>query len=246
MPQQLLLVSSSRCHPHGYLDHCEAEVLRLFAGVREVLFVPYARPSGQTHEQYTAAARERFERMGLGLRGIHEFADPRAAAAAAQGVFIGGGNTFVLLRGLYEHGLVDEFRERITAGVPYMGTSAGSNVAGLSVGTSNDMPIVHPPSFAALGVVPFNINPHFPVAKPDPTHRGETREDRIREFHVFNTQLVVALHEDGMLRVEGAHVRLIGDRVAFVFRQGQEVAVIEPGPVPADVLSPPGKGPGES
>jgi dipeptidase E len=119
-----------------------------------------------------------------------------------------------------------------------MGTSAGSNVAGFSVGTSNDMPIVHPPSFAALGVVPFNINPHFPVAKPDPTHRGETREDRIREFHVFNPQPVVALHEDGMLRVDGAHMTLIGERNASVFRQGREVAVIEPGPVPADVFRP--------
>jgi dipeptidase E len=170
--------------------------------------------------------------MGLRLRGIHEPADPRAAVAAAEAVFIGGGNTFVLLRDLYEHGLIDGLREQIAAGMPYLGTSAGSNVAGLTIGTSNDMPIVHPPSFAALGAVPFNINPHFPVIPPDPTHHGETREDRIREFHVFNPQAVVALHEDGMLRIEGPHVTLVGQRPALVFRPGQDVAAIQPGPVP--------------
>lgn len=231
MPRQLLLVSSSRCHPHGYLDHCEAEMRLLFAELNEVLFVPYARPAGQTHDAYTAIARERFARMGLGLRGLHEFPDPRTAVAEAQGVFIGGGNTFVLLRDLYEMGLLEELRRRIDAGMPYMGTSAGSNVAGLSIGTSNDMPIVQPESFLALGVVPYNLNPHFPAAKPDPTHRGETREDRLREFHVFNAQPVVAIHEDGMLRIEGSRTTLIGQRDALVFRRGQEVQSLAPGAV---------------
>ena len=238
MPPQLLLVSSSRCHPHAYLDHCEAEVRQLFAAGIEILFIPYARPSGQTHEQYTTVARQRFERMGFGLRGIHEFADPRAAVAEAQGVFIGGGNTFVLLRDLHLQDLIKSLRERIAEGMPYMGTSAGSNVAGLSMGTSNDMPIVHPPSFTALGAVAFNINPHFPLAPPDPTHKGETREDRIREFHVFNAQPVVALYEDGMLRVEGGHIRLIGERHALLFRPGQPIEVIQPGSLPADLLAP--------
>jgi dipeptidase E len=174
--------------------------------------------------------------MGLRLRGVHEVADPRAAVAAAEGVFIGGGNTFVLLRDLYEHDLVAELRTRITAGMPYAGTSAGSNVAGLSLGTSNDMPIVYPPSFAALGVVPFNVNPHYPHTPPEATHQGETREDRIREFHVFNKQPVVALHEDGMLRIEGTAVTLVGRRHALVFRPGQDVEAIQPGKVPANVL----------
>jgi len=237
MSRQLLLASSSRCHPHGYLDHCEAEVRRLFAGVGEVLFVPYARPGGQTHEQYTDVARARFARMGLGLRGLHEFADPRAAVAAAQGVFIGGGNTFVLLRDLHALDLVAELRNRIADGMPYLGTSAGSNVAGPSIGSSNDMPIVQPATFVALGVVPYNLNPHFPATKPDPTHRGETREDRLREFHVFNAQPVVALHEDGMLRVEGARTTLIGQRDALIFRPGQEVQAIPPGTVLEDVMT---------
>ncbi len=237
MPQQLLLVSSSRCHPHNYLDHCEMEVRRLFSDVSEVLFVPYARPAGLTHEECTTAARERFEKMGLNLNGIHQFPNPRSAILKAAGLFIGGGNTFVLLRDLYKHDLVAVLQERIGAGMPYLGTSAGSNVAGLSIGTSNDMPIVQPPSFVALGVVPFNINPHFPSAKPDPTHKGETREGRIREFHYFNRQPVVALHEDGMLRIEGSNIKLIGQRDALVFRPGQDASVIQPGRVPANVLT---------
>jgi dipeptidase E len=236
MPLQLLLVSSSRCDPHDYLDHCAVEIQELFGGVGEVLFVPYARPAGHTHEQYTAVAKDRFAKMGLGLRGIHEFVGPLTAVVAAQGVFIGGGNTFVLLRDLYAYELVAELRKRITAGMPYMGTSAGSNVAGLSIGTSNDMPIVHAPSHAALGVVPFNINPHYPTARPDPTHKGETRADRIREFHVFNSQPVVALHEDGMLRVDGTNIRLAGKRDALVFRPGQDAVAINPGPVSASLL----------
>ncbi len=239
MARHLLLVSSSRCHPRGYLDHCEAEVRQLFSGVSEVLFVPYARPGGNTHDEYTAVAETRFKQMGIGLKGIHEFSDARAAVAAAQGVFIGGGNTFVLMRDLHKFDLLDELRIRIAGGMPYMGTSAGSNVAGRSIGTSNDMPIVQPASFIALGAVPFNLNPHFPVAKPDPTHRGETREDRLREFHFFNSQPVVALHEDGMLRVEGGRLTLVGERDALVFRPGQDVQRIEPGPVlEDDLLSP--------
>lgn len=236
MSLQLLLASSSRCHPQGYLDHGETEFRRLFADVSEVLFVPYARPGGRSHAEYTAAARERFERAGQRLKGIEEFANPRDAMATAQGVFVGGGNTFVLLRDLYHYGLVEPLRERITAGMAYMGTSAGSTIAGLTIGTSNDMPIVHPPSFAALAAVPFNINPHFPLAKPDPTHKGETREDRLGEFHVFNKQPVVALHEDGMLRIEGSRTLLIGRRPALVFQPDQDVVAIEPGPVPQTLL----------
>lgn len=231
MQKQLLLISSSRCHPHGYLDHCEAEVLDLFSGVDEVLFVPYARPAGHTHDEYTGVARKRFEGMGKRLAGIHEHADPRAAIAAAQGVFIGGGNTFVLLRDLYAQELVTALRERIAAGMPYMGTSAGSNVAGLTVGTSNDMPIVHPRSFDSIGAVPFNINPHYPSTPPDPTHQGETRDDRIAEFHVFNTQPVIALHEDGMLRIRGDEMHLIGDRHALLFRSGDKADHISPGQI---------------
>ncbi len=237
MARQLLLVSSSQSHPHGYLDHCEAELRSLFAGVREVVFVPYARPAGKTHDEYTAVARDRFQTIGIELRGLHEFAHPPEALARAAGVFIGGGNTFVLLRDLLQFELLDILRRRIADGMPYMGTSAGSNVAGISIGTSNDMPIVAPPTFEAIGAVPFNLNPHFPAAPPDPTHRGETREDRLAEFHVFNVQPVVALHEDGMLRVDGNTITLHGEREALIFRPDQAVQRIRPGQtLPTDLL----------
>ena len=233
----LLLVSSSRSDPHGYLDHCEEQVRALFDGVDEILFVPFARPSGMSHDAYTQVARDRFQKMGIAVSGVHERSDPIEAVLSVGGVFTGGGNTFVLLRDLYERGLLPILRERIAEGMPYMGTSAGSNIAGLSIGTSNDMSIVHPPSFDALKAVPFNLNPHYPAAKPDPTHKGETRDDRIREFHLFNDQPVVALHEDGMLQIAGGRGTLVGDRVAYVFEKDQPRSTLDPGPLPAGLFT---------
>jgi dipeptidase E len=227
--RKLLLVSSSRCHPFGYLEHCETELRRLFADVSEVLFVPYARPDGASHDEYTEVARSRFHEMGFALRGVHQFADPRDVISKAQGVFVGGGNTFVLLRDLYAADLLEPLRNRIASGMPYMGTSAGSNIAGQTIGTSNDMPIVYPPDFAALGIVPFNLNPHFPKSKPDPTHRGETRETRISEFHCYNELPVVALYEDSMIRIEGDNISLVGDSDAIVFRPNEPAERIPPG-----------------
>lgn len=221
MSRNLLLVSSSRCHPAEYLDHCSGEMAHLFSDIDEIVFVPYARPGGITHDEYTQSVRERFADIGISVRGIHEFARPAEEMDSARGVFIGGGNSFVLLKAMYENRLMEALRQLIQRGIPYMGTSAGSNIAGLTIGTSNDMPIVHPPTLDALGVVSFNINPHYPAAAPDPTHCGETRDDRIGEFHCFNDQPVLALHEDGMLSVEGSEMRLIGKRPAYVFRAGR-------------------------
>jgi dipeptidase E len=172
--------------------------------------------------------------MGIELKGIHEFNNATHAIEAAEGVFVGGGNTFVLLRQLYEQDLMPVLRRRIDQGMPYLGTSAGTNVAGISIGSSNDMPIVFPPSFDGLAVVPFNINPHFPRSKPDPKHRGETREQRIAEFHFFNEQDVICLHEDGMLRVCHGTTTLIGDSPAYRFRRGQKPETLEPGGVLQD------------
>ena len=230
MSPNLLLASSSRCHPYDYLDHCHDPIRRLFADVSEIVFVPYARPGGISHDEYTQVARRKFAQFDIRVKGIHESDTPSETILRAEGVFVGGGNTFVLLQALYDHDLITTLSQRINEGMPYMGTSAGSNIAGLTIGTSNDMPIVQPKSLQALGVVPFNINPHFPTAPPDPTHRGETRADRIQEFHIFNRQPVVALHEDGMLRIEGESMQLIGARPALVFHPGcQEPATVPPG-----------------
>lgn len=229
MQRNLLLASSSVCHPWEYLDHCQNEMESLFAEVPSIVFVPYARPGGISHSDYTAKVRERFAKLGKDVAGVHEFDSPTRAIERAAAVFIGGGNTFVLLRELYSHSLVVPLRERILNGMPYMGTSAGTNVAGLSIGTSNDMPIVFPPSLMSLEVVPFNINPHYPAGAPDPQHKGETREERIAEFHHFNSQPVVGIREDSMLRVRGNQMTLVGQRPALIFEPGST-----PQELPAD------------
>jgi dipeptidase E len=229
MSRRLLLVSTSTTHGTGYLDHCADAMQEVLGGSRSVLFVPYARPSGLSHDAYTAKARDRFAAMDVALGGIHEAGDPVAAVRNAEALFIGGGNTFVLLRGLYEAGVIDAIRERVAGGMPYLGTSAGSNVACVTLGTTNDMPVVEPPHFAALGLVPFNINPHYLDPDPDSTHMGETRATRINEFHAFNNQPVIGLREGAMLHVDEDAMTLRGTSGARLFRKGQEPDEFAPG-----------------
>jgi len=183
-----------------------------------VAFVPYARPSGLSHDEYTRRARQKFEQIGLELRGIHEHEDPAEAIKSASAIFIGGGNTFLLLGDMYENGIVQAVRDAVESGVSYMGTSAGSNVAGMTIGTTNDMPIVYPPSFDALSLVPFNINPHYIDPNPDSKHMGESRETRINEFHVLNDQPVVGLREGAWLHVVDDSMKLEGTGGARLFR----------------------------
>jgi len=217
---RLLLISNSTLHGSGYLDHCaDAIVSFLGPSVRRVLFVPYALFD---RDGYAARARTRFEAMGYGLDSIHDVSGGLVTAVdRAEALFIGGGNTFRLLDGLWRHELVDPIRRRVTAGMPYVGTSAGSNVACPSIRTTNDMPIVQPPSFAALNLVPFNINPHYLDPIPGSTHMGETREQRIAEFHEENQEPVVGLREGAWLLVEDSTVQLNGANGARLFRRGQ-------------------------
>lgn len=229
MPRHLLLISTSTTHGTGYLDHAADAIEALLDGKKSVLFVPFARPSGLSHDAYTAKARERFAAMDRELTGLHEHADPVAAVEQAEAVFIGGGNTFVLLRELYQTGVMDAIRRRVRAGMPYMGTSAGSNVACKTMSTTNDMPIVYPPSFDALNLVPFNINPHYLDPLPGSTHMGETRETRIREFHHFNDPPVVGLREGAWLHVQGDVMTLEGARPARLFRKHEEPEEYAPG-----------------
>ena len=227
--RDILLLSTSTVHGTRFLEYAESEIRSFFAGRGSVLFVPLARPGGISHEEYTALASSRFEEMGFGMTGLHDHADAVRAVEEAEGVFVGGGNTFVLLRDLYAAGVMEALRERPLDGMPYMGSSAGSNLAGLSIGTTNDMPIVQPPSFDALGLVPFNINPHYLDPDPDSKHMGETRETRIAEFHHFNTQPVLGLREGAMLRVEGDSARVEGRRGGRLFRAGAEPTEIDSG-----------------
>ncbi|KXX67421.1 dipeptidase PepE [Flammeovirga sp. SJP92] len=219
--RNLLIVSTSTVHGKPYLSYCEETIQSFFEGANEVIFIPFARPGGISHDEYTAIAAKKFNALGFKMRGLHEFEDPKSALAVASGVFTGGGNTFVLLDQLQKLGLIETIKTRVSEGMKYMGTSAGSNITGLTINTTNDMPIAHPATLDALGLVPFNLNPHY--LDPDPTskHMGETRETRIKEFHTYNDQIVVGLREGSWLRVEGDYIRLEGPLSARIFEQGK-------------------------
>jgi dipeptidase E len=182
-----------------------------------------------THDEYTKIACERFKKMGYNLSGIHEFDDPVKAVRDAEAIFIGGGNTFVLLDGLYKSEIINEIRKKVSEGMPYIGTSAGSNVACKSIMTTNDMPIVYPPSFFGIGLVDFNLNPHYLDPDPESKHMGETRETRINEFHFYNSDYVVGLREGAMLFVTDNSIQLKGSTGARVFKKGEEPKEFKPG-----------------
>lgn len=226
--RRLLLVSNSTLHGSGYLDHCQQQISSFFGtSVSRVLFVPYAL---HDRDGYTRTARNKFKALGYEVDGIHEAADPVEAVRKAEAIFIGGGNTFRLLKTLYDQQVVSEIRKRVLEdGVPYMGSSAGTNVATVSISTTNDMPIVYPPSFAAMGLVPFNINPHYLDPDPDSRHMGETREQRISQYHEEVDTCVLGLREGCMLLVEGNKATLLGSTNARLFNRGRPCEEFHPG-----------------
>jgi dipeptidase E len=215
------------------IDLFARHVRAFFGPVRRVLFVPYAL---QDHDRYAQLLVEKGLHAGYDVDPLHRHPDPVAALRAAEAVFVGGGNTFRLLAELYRLGLLDALRERARAGVPYLGVSAGSNVACPTIQTTNDMPITLPPSLDALGLVPFQVNPHYftganYVKHADGSfeeHHGETRDDRLREFHELNDTPVVGLWEGGLLLAEGRELTLHGAG-ARLFRKGQEPVDFVPG-----------------
>jgi len=217
---RLLLLSNSTAHGGGYLDHCaDAIVSFLRPSVRRVLFVPYA---AHDRDAYTSAVRTRFEAMSLKVDSVHTWPGGQVRAVEdAEAIFIGGGNTFRLIDALWRHELIEAIRARVQEGMPYVGSSAGSNVACPSIKTTNDMPIVQPRSFEALKLVPFNINPHYLDPAPNSTHMGETREQRIVEFHEENDRPVVGLREGAWLRADGRALTLEGTSGARLFRRGE-------------------------
>jgi len=223
---RLLLISTSTVYGTGYLDHAESEIRDHLRGVRRVLFVPYAL---HDRDAYAAKARERFARMEIECDSIHTAASPREAVERAEAIFIGGGNTFRLLKALYDQQIVDAIRARCEGGMPYMGASAGSNVAGPTIRTTNDMPIVEPPSLNALGLFPYQINPHYLDPDPSSTHMGETREERLLQYLEDNETPVVGLREGSILRVMSGEIWLKGSKTARIFRRGQQPIEVEPG-----------------
>ena len=227
--KQILIASTSTVHNSDYLEYL-LETLKIhFKNIDTVLFIPYARPGGISHQDYTEIAQTAFSKINKVVKGLHEFDDPKDAIESAQAIFTGGGNTFVLVNQLYKNDLISKLKTSIESGTPYLGTSAGSNICGLSIGTSNDMPIVYPPSFNTLGVVPFNINPHYLDPDSESTHMGETRETRIKEFHKFNSQPVIGLREGSCLKVKGSKIVLIGSLKARIFEKNKQPYEIETG-----------------
>lgn len=228
---RLLLLSNSTNPGQGYLDHAR-DALRDFLGtsVREVLFVPYA-GIRLSYDAYADRVGAVFEALGYRLTSLHTAADPVAAVRRAEAVAVGGGNTFHLVHALHTSGVMPALRERVRDGVPYMGWSAGSNVACPTLRTTNDMPIIAPPSFETLGLVPFQINPHYLDAHPD-RHMGETREERIQEFCLVNPGMTVAgLREGSLLRREGEALHLLGEKPMRLFRHGTDPREVPPGDV---------------
>lgn len=220
---RLLLISSSNVYGYGFLDHAETEIRRVLEGRRSIAFVPFAQ---HDHDVYTLIVRERFARMEIDVTQVRDADD----IESAQAIFIGGGNTFRLLKAMYDRSLIAPIQRRVLDdNLPYIGSSAGTNVACPTIMTTNDMPIVYPPSFAALGLVRFQINPHYLDPNADSTHKGETREERILQFLEDNATPVIGLREGTMIAVENHTTTLLGNHTARLFKHGAEPVELEPG-----------------
>jgi len=226
--KNLLLLSTSTIYGQPYLSYAKDWIIEHYRGAKRIVFFPYARPSGLSHEEYTAKAAEFFNELGIEVIGAHTLESNTKELNSYDGIFIGGGNTFVLLSALWHHGWISMIRKAVSKGIPYMGTSAGTNVATVDIRTTNDMPVVYPPTFEALGLVNFNINPHYLDPIENSTHMGETRETRIQEFHMYNENPVLGLREGGGLRVKGNHIELLGEPTARFFVKNQTPVEIHP------------------
>jgi len=223
---RLLLISNSTLYGSGYLDHAEREIRDFLKTPATIAFVPFAL---YDRNHYAAQARERLRNMGYDLISVHDVSNPERAIKEADAVLVGGGNTFRLLKGLYDWNLLTAIRHAVGAETPYIGSSAGSIVACPSLKTTKDMPIVQPRSFDALGLVDFQISPHYLDPDPSSTHMGETQEQRILQFLEENEAPVVGLREGGLLRVESESVTLKGSAGARIFRRGELPVEVAPG-----------------
>lgn len=222
---RILLISNSTIYGRGYLDHVEQEIRSFLGSAQTVLFFSFAL---HDRDGYSAKARARFRIMGYSLQSAHEAENPRKAVEEADAIFIGGGNTFRLLKALQDLDLIESIRRKVISGTPYIGSSAGSNVAGPTIKTTKDMPIVQPRSFDALGLVSFQISPHFLDPDPDSKHMGETQEERILQFLEENDAPVVGMREGAWLLVEDSSVLVKGANGARIFRRGQPPVEVSP------------------
>lgn len=227
--KKVIIASTSTVFGGTYLDYLLPTLREHFKNVSNLVFIPFARPGGISHEDYTEKVKPVFKQLNIEVKGIHEFENPIEAINNAEAIFTGGGNTFVLVSMLYKFNLLDAIQTAVENGTPYLGTSAGSNICGLTMGTTNDMPIAYPPSFRTLGLVSFNLNPHYLDPIEGSQHMGETRETRINEFHHYNPQSVLGLREGSWLEVLGKTITLKGDLPARLFQQSKDPIELETG-----------------
>lgn len=225
----IILASTSTIFGGEYLEYLREELIQLYKGIDEIIFIPFARPGGISHDDYTAKVRAFFETLGIKVKGLHEFDNKTEALNDAKGYFTGGGNTFLLVKTLHEEGLMNVLKSNVEKGKAYLGCSAGSNIGGQNMKTTNDMPIVYPPSFDCMGLVPFNINPHYLDPNPDLKHNGETRETRIKEFLTQNDIKVVGLREGNWIRRINDSITVEGSELTRIFEKGKEPYEIEAG-----------------
>jgi dipeptidase E len=227
--KKLIIASTSTIHGSGYLEYLLPTLAVFFADVKTILFIPYARPGGISYNEYTKIAEKAFAKINIAVKGIHEFNNTKEAIQNAEAIFTGGGNTFELVNQLYKNDVILTLKQVLENGTPYLGTSAGSNICGVDMKNTNDMPIVYPPSFTTLGIIPFNINAHYLDPLEGSTHMGETRETRIKEFHVFNEVPVLGLREGSWLQVLGDVIYLEGMLSARLFKQNKQPVELESG-----------------
>lgn len=226
--KKMIIASTSTIHGGSYLEYLLPTLEIHFKDCSEILFIPYARPGGISHDAYTDHVRSAFAKINKTVKGLHEFENAVKALQDAQGIFTGGGNTFLLVTQLYQNNVMETLSQAVQNGTPYLGSSAGSNITGISMQTTNDMPIIYPPSFKTLGLIPFNLNPHYLDADLQSKHMGETRETRIKEFHAFNDTAVLGLREGSWLEVNGEKIILKGALTARLFMQNETAAELDP------------------
>lgn len=230
--KKMIIASSSAVLGSGYLEYFLDAIQMHFKNVKTLTFIPYARPSGISYDVYTAIVAKAFAKMDITVKGIHEFENPKKAILNVDGIFTGGGNTFELVNQIYKNDLLENLKLAIESGIPYLGTSAGSNICGVNMMNTNDMPVVYPPSYNTLGCVPFNINAHYIDPEEDALQKGDTKEGmfikkhllkgrktKIKEFHFYNDIPVLGIREGSWLSVEGAKIILEGDLKATLFQK---------------------------
>jgi dipeptidase E len=226
--KKLIIASTSTLHGGNYLEYILPELQKHFSHVSTLLFIPYAQPGGISYDEYTAIVKKAFATIAIDVKGIHEYKNQIEALESAEAIFTGGGNTFLLVTKLYENNVFATLKKVVERGTPYLGSSAGSNITGMTMQTTNDMPIIYPPSFDTLGFLPFNLNPHYLDPDNQSKHMGETRETRIKEFHTLNELPVLGLREGSWLEVMGQKIILKGTLTARWFTQNNIPVELKP------------------